>query len=233
MAQILKKLLRAIPGGLLALQLVLPLCHGIALVAGMEFTVYNIEVYAIVSTVLMAAGVTVLFLWEAGQGAFYLLIPPATLLGGYTWLTGESDVAVYLAVLNVLAACALLFRRGRKWKYVTGILCCLLASLLLVIGSARCFFYGWVEYTPVQQFPSPDGHYTAQIVNRQSLHDSDKMVRIQNCRRQADVLFGKFETPEKQIRELEWDSAEAMTVQWHDADTLLINGKYYDLEDLP
>lgn len=233
MAQVMTKLLRAVPAGLLVLELLLPVCEVIAFLAGMEFTIYNVEIYSIVSTALMVIGVTILFIWETGQNVIYLLLPPAALLGGYMWLTGESVLAVYLALLNVLAACALLIKRGQKWKYVVGILCGLLAGLLIVIGSGRCLFHGWVENTVVRQIPSPEGHYTAQIINEQGLRDSDTLVRIQNCRRRADVLFGKFETPAKRIYELEWGSAENMTVQWHDEDTVIINGKYYDLEDLP
>lgn len=225
------KLLRVLPPALLGLQLILPVCEVIAFLAGMEFTIYNVEIYAIVSTALMLIAVVVLFVWEPQYELIYLAIPPAALVNSFLWFGGPSVLVVFLAPVNAIAAIALLLRRGKKWKIIVSSLCILPALSLGWLGAVSCFFSGWVEDTVVRELPSPDGRYTAQVINRNAM-EIDTLVEIQNVRKTVKILIGEFTAPARSIYLGERREIDTIQIEWQDEDTLFIDGEYYHVEGL-
>lgn len=229
-----------LPPGLLILQLLLPLCKLIAFLAGMEFAVYNVGIYAIASTALMLIGVTILFIREVRQDVMYLLICAAALVNGYLWQTETELLPIIPAVLNALAAAALLLRRGGTGKLAVGII-----SILLALGIGCHSFltvfahhvFGGIEDTVAHSLSSPDGSYTADVIHRQFgfTNSFETLVTIHDHQGAVSVLFGRFTHPTQPVYSASNESTgyPAVTIEWADEDTLIINGEYYDLEDLP
>lgn len=223
--------LRFLPPALLVLQLLLPACEGIAYLAGMEFTLYNKDIFIIASTAVMTAGAVILWFWGPEHPYFYLLLPPAALLNSFLWMGGPHPAVVFAAPLNALVSIAPLVRRGSRGKILCSIACLLPALYLGFLGAVSVFFSGWVEPTVVRELPSPDHRYVARVIDMASF-DRETVVSIQKTHR-ISLLIGELACPQHHIYWGEGGEYQTMTMEWTDKDTLIINGEYYHMEELP
>ena len=100
-------------------------------------------------------------------------------------------------------------------------LVCLLPGLTLGIVLSQ-----GNEKTVVQSVPSPDGKQIALVSSYESALDHDTTVEV--SRGSADLFLLRIEAVQW-VYFGEWSDAFDMALAWRDSDTLLINGRPYDV----
>ena len=116
-------------------------------------------------------------------------------------------------------------------KKTAGILLSLLAVMLFVLS---CFFsaFGSIGISEVKDAHiSPDGKLRAEVVQvNQGALGGDTVVYVYDCEKELDLHFAKiFRTPET-VYVGEFFDCEDMSLEWMNYDTLLINGKEYNIK---
>lgn len=226
---------------LLLLQTVYPVCFAAAIYADMDFQVYHPEVFAVVTVTLMLAA-TVLVLrckpvWCKWYDFCCYFLLPCAIINGTRWFCLEqlSMHMTIMAVWNVTCALVLFWHSAGRWKLIAGIF----SGLVAVQAIVACGLGLIVSLDPIPsitvmgEYPSPDGTYTAQVVVRdwEDRVNLSEEIRVELYDHSWDVelLIGKICLHEKKIYSDKWRD-ESITVRWLDEDTLLIDGKTYDIQ---
>lgn len=213
----MKKLSWPIFSLLLLLQLFFPVCIGLSLVLGLDFSLYHRQLYALCSAGIMVAATAAL--WKCPNGLCLLLLPAAVVNSGF-WGAGVWSVPA--ALVNVGCAGLLLYRYPGRGAMASAILSglCILAFLPLLC--AACLIGSMMPgETLLQEQPSPDGRFTAQVIHSdQGALGRDVHVELLNHSGDVELLVGKFSRPKERI----WSGkTEDVHITWLDHETLVVN----------
>lgn len=213
----------------LLLQLFWPICSMLALLLGLEFHIHSEPVYF-----LLWSGLTFL-IWKRSRSEASMwnlaLFPATVLVCAAEILYFKSFLAIPSAVLRCCCAYEKLSTLPDKWyvSLVKGI------NTLLVIGFiALCGFdltFGSIgKITVIQEAVSPDGSYTAQLIDdNQGALGGSTLVKVT----QADILplgFAAFRPETKTVYNSSWGEFMTTTLSWADETTLLINDTPYPVQ---
>lgn len=212
---------------MVAIQLVYPICLLIAVLLGMNFSLYNQRVYEIAVTVLFfAMGVWRIIKKTPAVGWDFLLIP-AVVLSGALLVARGAMVSVWIMVVNLIGAGVMTFRR-KGWGRIVMIAVFIPVTLLLVHwGIISYIFNGWGAGKLLYQVDSPSGTYTAQVLDKSFLHKRIDVEVVKTAR--YSVLFGAFHHEPQHLRIGIIEDPETLHIFWVDEDTLSINGKLFEI----
>lgn len=210
---------------LLILQLLLPVCEGIALLLGMEFYLTG-ELWYLLILTAVTVGVTI---GAAEPGIWGLFLFPATALGGLvaiwsTWCPPAAVCAVCWCVCG-----GILFHRSAS-KGAGRVLVLVLTILLLIPMTLSCPIDLFAEImrsvTVVREVDSRNGTYTARVIDADyGATGGDTLVRVYDNDRTVHLFFGSF-TPEAELGYRgEWGEFEDLEVYWSSDHTLHVSGK--------
>lgn len=212
---------------MVAIQLVYPICLLIAVLLGMNFSLYNQRVYEIAVTVLFfAMGVWRIIKKTPAVGWDFLLIPAVALSGALLVVRG-SMVSIWIMVVNLIGAGIMTFRR-KGWGRIVMIVVMIPAAYLLTCwGIIGHVFDGWAAGELIYQVDSPSGIYTAQVLDKSFLHKRIDVEVVKTAR--YSVLFGAFHHKPQYLRIGIIEDSETLHIFWVDEDTLSINGKLFEI----
>lgn len=87
------------------------------------------------------------------------------------------------------------------------------------------------EETVIQTEDSPDGRYTAQLIQRdEGALGGSTFIEVKDNEKTYKFLFWEFESKEKCIYVGRWSEAFDMDMQWLDEDTLVTEGHRFEME---
>lgn len=212
---------------MVAIQLVYPFCLLIAVLLGMNFSLYNHLIYEIVVTVLFfAMGVWRIIKKTPAVGWDFLLIPAVALSGALLVARGAM-VSVWIMVVNLIGAGVMTFRR-KGWGRIVMIAVFIPVTLLLVHwGIISYVFNRWGAGELLYQVDSPSETYTVQVLDKSFLHKSIDVEVVKTAR--YSVLFGAFHHKPQHLRIGIIEDSETLHIFWVDEDTLSINGKLFEI----
>ena len=212
---------------MVAIQLVYPICLLIAVLLGMNFSLYNQRVYEIAVTVLFfAMGVWRIIKKAPAVGWDFLLIPAVALSGALLVARGAM-VSVWIMVVNLIGAGVMTFRR-KGWGRIVMIAVFIPVTLLLVYwGIISYVFDGWAAGELIYQVDSPSETYTVQVLDKSFLHKRIDVAVVKTAR--YSVLFGAFHHKPQYLRIGIIEDSETLHIFWVDEDTLSINGKLFEI----
>lgn len=212
---------------MVAIQLVYPFCLLIAVLLGMNFSLYNHLIYEIVVTVLFfAMGVWRIIKKTPAVGWDFLLIPAVALSGALLVARGAM-VSVWIMVVNLIGAGVMTFRR-KGWGRIVMMVIFIPVTLLLVHwGIISYVFDGWGAGKLLYQVDSPSETYTVQVLDKSFLHKRIDVEVVKTAR--YSVLFGAFHHKPQYLRIGIIEDSETLHIFWVDEDTLSINGKLFEI----
>lgn len=224
--------LRILPPLLLSIQSFLPVCELVSLLAELDFTLYDARLYALVCTVSTIAVTVTLLLCELAptrpRNGIYLLILPMSIINGLCWGAFRTAWAAALALVDVGFVAIVFYRRAGSGRILVSMLCLLLGMFAAWIGSLVHFIGGMTHDTVVWELTSPQGSYTAQIIdNSQGAMGGATYVDVQDHRGDVDLLVGRFSRREIRIYSGKTGEYQDLQIEWLDEQTLIINGERY------
>lgn len=211
---------------LLLVQALLPLCHGLAWLAKMEFILTSERGYLIVTTVL-TVGLTCLVMWDKTEFSSWmgLALLPVGLVNCVLVAIGFGLPGCLCAPILCICCWIVGCHSMPKglWKVIGLIMSGFLTVLLVLLLPLAALFgdFGYVEV--VEEATSPEGTYTAQLINAdQGALGGDTFVWIYDNSRTVDLLFARF-APEREVfYRGEWGEFADMDLVWTDDETLTI-----------
>lgn len=231
----MRKRLRSLPPRLLVLNLIYPGIRWLLLAMDLELELYFPQVYMVVSFAIMLSGTVMLCVWKLpktrSRNVLYILTVLATLVNAYYWVVGRNDpLIVILCWLDFVCAVILLLVRGGKGK----ILVCLLLVPYITIATFFVTLFsmhgGISSGTVIRELDSPQGRYTAQVVDwSEGALGGDTLVDVQDHRVDVDLLIGKLTSRKKRVYKGEWGEYASMVIHWADEETLVINGVQFPI----
>ena len=210
----------------LLVQLFWTLVHGIAYWLGMEFHLYSESLYWAIS------GTLSVLLWKFAKKqpthwsiAFFPLTVCASSL---ELLFTRTPLGIPFAIARCVCAYAFLAPLPDKWpKYAAKVFNVLLILGFLGICGFDLIFGSIGKMTVVQEVPSPDGAYSAQLIDDdQGALGGSTQVRIVKPDR-FTLLVGGIRPKTKIIYRAPWGEFETIDLVWVDEHTVLIHGKAY------
>ena len=204
---------------------------------GYGFELYNADAAAGVWTGVMAAAVVALCIARPRLNRFQTVccgvLPFLTVAGiAVPLLHGAQLAWVFAVCCTILAVFVMmLFMRPMWVKITAGVL-----MLPVLTGMFALAFFGVLLHDfgvteVVRTVPSPDGTKTAEIiVNDEGALGGSTVVDV---RRGPDLNLGfaRFCRLPQRVYLGDWGEFEEMTVEWVDADTLMIDGVEYGIEE--
>lgn len=217
--------------GMMALQLIYPICLLFAWALNADFTFYSQLAYEIVTTVLFVTAATLRCGKDAPATRWDWLLVLAVLINGACLISSAYGLPILFMLVNLLCVIVLLCRHKSWIRGLVVVLICIPTAYLTICWGVFSFVFDhWVENTLVSQNESPSGTYTANVFLEDMWLESKDNYRVEvarNCR--VSVLFGEF-TPKGDylpigaVRE-----DEPFYVEWVDEDTVSVNGTLYDI----
>lgn len=106
-----------------------------------------------------------------------------------------------------------------------------LLFLLLIFACTIVSVFGSLSHnTVVSLIVSPQGTYTAEIIdNDQGALGGNTFVEIKNNMETLPFLVGEFSKPSVRIYAGEWNEFETMQLYWQDENTIVIQGRTYNI----
>lgn len=237
---IMRKCLWVLIPILLLLQMVQPICYVVTLYTGRVFQEYHPEVFASVTAALMLAGTVLAWRCKPVRSKWYdiccYFLLPCAIITGMLFFEQLSWYMTVIAGMNTACAVILFSHSAGRWKPTYGIFSGVVA--LWAVGLCGLGFIISLDaprVAVIDEYPSPDGTYTAQVevLDWEGRVDLEKEIRVELYDHSGDVelLIGKFRLDAKEIYSSGWSDHENLTVRWLGEDTLLIDEEiYYEVE---
>lgn len=216
----------------LGLQLLLPVCVGLGLLADRPFQLVSQPV-----CFLLLAAASVLLAGKIYNSDNTRLAVPAlffAVINGFVLLLTCDWWGGGLAAVTVMVCGWVVFSRapGGIAKILCLVLCVLLTLALLLLMPLWLFAAAMGKTTVVQQLDSPGGAYTAQLLDVDAgATGGDTLVKIRDNEKTVNIGIGSFRK-EYTLYQGEWGEFQDMELLWEDGDTLLINGRAYEADAL-
>ena len=232
----MKRLLRYTPLVLCALSSILPLCTIIGFFFGYQFSLYHHEAFLGITAGLSLILTSALFYNKGpinrANAVFAALLFPLALINSAFFLSLDwSLTALFLLIQTGCAAAVYLkFAWPIVLKWIAGMLTALLFLLLIFACTIVSVFGGLSHNTVVSLIVSPQGTYTAEIIdNDQGALGGNTFVEIKNNMETLPFLVGEFSKPSVRIYAGEWNEFETMQLYWQDENTIVIQGRTYNI----
>lgn len=232
----MKKILFIMLPILLLLQVAYPACWAASIYMDLYFQAYCPEVFATATVALMMIGAVLAWRCRLIRSKYYnifcaLMLPPAIISGAIFFLE-LSWYMTLVAGLNVACMVTLFYFSNGIWKLFSGIFTCLMTVQILVVCGIGLIITmeAMPSVTVIEEYPSPDGTYTAQVVVLDGGgRGADTNVELYDHSRDVELLIGKLWLREERIYSGEWLDYETITVRWSDENTLIINDEIYEI----
>lgn len=224
-----------IPIVLCVMLVILPIFELIAFASDLDFNIYSELVMPIILTVFAVGAVIAIYVMKPEYGRtgriFCNLLTPLALLNALCFVDCSSFVTVVLAVIwsGCVFAIYLKFVPDGFFKATSAVV-----SVLLTIAFVALYLVvnvlGNVTHTRTVEdtLESPDGALYAEICTVDALFGETMEVVVRD-NAPAGALFGSYTYKAQTVYEGEPHEIQTAKIEWKDDDTLLINGKEYNI----
>ena len=208
---------------LLLFHLFYPISLGVATVMDLEFTLFSEWGFLLILTAV-TVGLTC-------AGAKSAMLFPVTVMDGLcaVWCTRWLPAAVCAVCWCVCGG--ILFRRAvpKGVKKVLTLIVTVLMIVLLVLSCPLDLFAETMGYVrTVQEADSPDGTYTADLIDsNDGALGGDTLVKVYDNAQTVNLLFGRFTPEPKLIYRGDWGEFDEIELSWEDDHTLDFDGRRY------
>ncbi|MGI5897450.1 MAG: hypothetical protein ACOX6U_10980 [Oscillospiraceae bacterium] len=232
----MKRILRCTPLVLCVLSSILLLCKIIGFFFGYQFSLYHHEAFLGITAGLFLLLTSALFYIKVSinraNAVFAALVFPLVLINSVFFLSLDWSLTTLFLLIQV--GCAIVvylkFARPIVLKWIAGVVAALLFLLLIFACIMASVFGGLSHNTVVTSITSPQGTYTAEIIdNDQGALGGNTFVEIKNNAEILPFLIGEFSKSSVRIYAGEWNEFETMQLYWQDESTVVIQGKTYDI----
>lgn len=217
---------------LLVLHSFTPVCWGIARAIGWEFLVSS-ELPFFLGLTIVTLTVTVRLKWSKHPTALVAVLYPVSILNGLICLWVTKSLMAIPCVAVCVVCCHTLFRElapRNIWRKLTAFLSGLLVTALILLSALTAFVGVMTRTTMVQQVDSPEGTYTAQLIDADyGATGGDTLVKVWDNARTLNLGLVRFAPHHQEIYRGNWGEFMDMTLSWQDENTLLINEKAYPI----
>lgn len=216
----------------LLLQLLLPVCIGLGLLLEQPFQLATEPVFFI----LLAVVSVFLTVKLHGEEHTRLAVPALlfSLVNGIAILLTTQWWGAGIAAVTVIVCGWVVFFQAPSGivKTLCHILNVLLTLPVLVLVPLWMFAVSMGQVTVVQELTSPEGRYTAQLIDVDAgATGGDTLVKVRDNEKTVNILIGSF-VKESTVYSGDWGEFFDMELRWQDEDTLLINGWAYEVDVL-
>lgn len=169
---------------------------------------------------------------SATEQKILLFLMPLTVINAllYTFKSNSFPAMVMILLTTVCTFIMVVqndeHHEGKIWSIV-------LTIVFVLLTLAKSFF--WFTFgqigvkTVTDRAPSPDGKYLAEVIDDdQGALGGNTLVNVSRNFRINALVFTVTPKPERVYTGEYWEYKD-MTIDWTDNDTLLINGKEYDI----
>lgn len=209
-----------------------PVGYGIARAIGWEFLIYS-ELPFFLGLTIITLTVTVRLKWSKHPTALVVALYPVSIVNSVIclWIT-KSLMAIPCVAVFVIC-CGTLFRELAPvniWRKLVSVLSVLLVLALIVLSAVVVFADGFGYIEVIQQIDSPEGTYTAQLieVNEGALGGAT-LVKIWDNARTVHLGPTCLTPAHQEAYRGDWGEFMDMTLSWQDDSTLLINERAYPI----
>ena len=211
-------------------QLVLPFCFGVGVLVGQDFELVSEPV---VLAVLTSAAVALTVRLRRGKESRWALAAPlfglvngVVMLIFLDWWGG-----ILAAVAAVVCGWVIFFKSPEKLSQTLFQILYVLLTLGFCLLLPLFLFAQIVGSTTIhQEVTSPDGRYTARLVEFDGgATGGDSQISVRDNKMTLSVGFGRF-VKEFTAYSGDWWEYEAMELTWQDENTLLINRVPYQVD---
>ena len=221
---------------LLLMQLAYPCCIGAAIYCDLDFQEYHPVLFIALTVVLMLAACVCLWKIKPVRSRYYnvccYFLLPFSIINGAIWFCLMPLYILIPIAVNTGSAVFLFYHCTGGWKLLSELISCLLVLNVAVLwGLVMILTPDRPTVRIVEEFPSPDGRYTAQVIvkewNASETRYPRSDVMLYDHSRDVELFIGKLHLREKRIH---YEDADAnISVHWLDRTTVCINGIVLDV----
>ena len=231
--QIKKIALTAIPIVLCVWFVIVPLYEAIGLLIGLDFSLYNEVLIAVLQTIFAIGATVAVFIFKPKYSKYLrmclLLLFPISLLNALSFANGEWGGSIICALIW----CGCIFSIYLKFV-PDSVVKALSAIFSVLVAIAFCVVYVWSlvsgvlsDKTVEDSYESLNGSYVAEVIVEESLLGSKSLVIVKRATPEIGAFFGSYQAPEMKVYEGESHEAETIMINWLDDETVVINGNGY------
>lgn len=209
----------------------------LALEPGCSVELYNADAAGIVWTLIMLAAVIALFVKRPKLGRFQRIccavMPFLSILNLYIPLNGNSPLGFLLVFINGMMAVivALWFVRPVWIKVIAAVLMIPVLAVLGMLAFFGIILYDFGATEIVRTIPSPDETMIAEVISiDEGALGGSTVVDVRGTL-DVNLGFARLRSVPQRVYLGDWGEFEEMTVEWIDADTLMIDGVEYGIEE--
>lgn len=209
-----------------------PVCYGIAQAVGWEILVKG-ELPLFLGLTILSVTVAVRLKTSQESSVLALVLYPVSILNGLVclWIT-ESLMGIPCMAVCVLC-CFTLFRKlapAHIWRKPVAVLSAFLVVVLIVLSALTAFVGMMSRVTVVQSADSPNGTYTAQLIDADyGATGGDTLVKVWDNSRTVKLGLVWLTPHHQEVYRGNWGAFMDMTLSWQNDSTLLINEKAYPI----
>ena len=223
-----------IPIVLCVMLIILPVFEMIAFINNLDFNIYSELVMPIILTVLAVGSVIALYVmkpeYDRTGKIFCNLLTPLALLNALCFVDCSSFVTVVLAVIwsGCVFAVYLKFVPDGFFKATSAVVSVLLTIAFVALYLVVNVLGNVTNTRTVETLESPDGALYAEVSTVDALFGETMEVVVRD-NAPTGAFFGSYTYKDVTVYEGEPHEVQTAAIDWKDDDTLVINGKEYDI----
>lgn len=211
---------------------------------GYKFVLYNNFITSLIITILLFCTTICLPIFKISMNkasrVFSAFLLPLSIFGELFFIAGadkNSHLEITIALAFVACCCtAYIFVKYSSILVLTilsGSLSALFIALLVFSLLLKSAFGDLSSDTVVKTLKSSNNTYLAQIINSdQGALGGNTNVEISKTDESLNVIIGKFSKLPKRVYSGKYEEYKDMDIFWKDENTLVINGKEFDMNRL-
>lgn len=217
---------------LLLLHGFVPVCYGITRAIGWEFLV-NSELPFFLGMTILTTTVVVRLKGSQEPSVLAVILYPVSILNGLVclWIT-KSLMGIPCVAVWVIC-CHTLFRElapENFWRKLVSVVSGFLVAALVAMSGLTAFVGVMSRTTVVQEAESPEGTYTAQLIDADyGATGGDTLVKVWDNSRTVNLGLVRIAPEHQEVYRGNWGEFMDMTLSWQEDNILLINEKAYPI----
>lgn len=231
----MKRIITNTPVILLILYSILPALCLIGSALGYDFELYYDITFTFIQAVISIALLVALSmdkpdLNSANAMAALFLVPVAVINGILHIFSDAARHSLVMSLICVICASIILYRYASpRWaRIASGVVSAIMTAVFIIATFVAFLFADFGVNTTVITLPSPDGAYTASVIDSdQGALGGDTLVDIRQNKKPVSLLIGEFKKAPVRVYTGEWGEYEDMQISWADERTLIIDDREY------
>lgn len=233
----MKKTVQVCIYSLFALMVLFPVGTVLCSLFGYRFLLLSNSGFAMVLGLLSVCATVLSFRFQVevskASGVLAALLPGLTLVSGVFLMLAKVNIFGLLGIaVGFVGSCCLTVRHTRH--LALRIVALVIAGALTVptafLGFIVLIFGSIGQNTVVQSVESPEGNYTALVINSdQGALGGDTLVEVQE-KGGVNLLVLRIEKKPQRVYSGQWGEFDNMKLSWKDEGCLVINGTEYAIQ---